>query len=106
MKKYLEILAQGDIPAEKAHEDAKKILIKKGVSFEEVEVAESSEEADFLYNEVKAYAVKKGKISTASIQRNFKVGYSRAARLVDMLEEDGVIGEADGAKPRDVIIKQ
>ncbi|MDX9913510.1 MAG: DNA translocase FtsK [Candidatus Moranbacteria bacterium] len=58
---------------------------------------------DELYSEVKEFAIEKGIVSTASIQRNFKIGYNRSARLMDKLEEDGVIGEADGSKPRKVL---
>jgi S-DNA-T family DNA segregation ATPase FtsK/SpoIIIE len=60
---------------------------------------------DELYDEVKAFAIKNGKISPALIQRKFRIGYNRSARLMDMLEADGVVGEADGAKPRKVLIK-
>ena len=44
-----------------------------------------------------------GKASTSYIQRKLKVGYSRAARLIDLLEERGVVGPADGAKPREIL---
>jgi S-DNA-T family DNA segregation ATPase FtsK/SpoIIIE len=47
--------------------------------------------------------IKAGKASTSYIQRRLRVGYSRAARLMDLLEEKGVIGPADGSKPREVL---
>lgn len=59
---------------------------------------------DDLYDEVVAFVVQSGKASASLLQRRFKVGYSRAARLMDMLEENGVIGPADGAKPRAVLM--
>ena len=46
-----------------------------------------------------------GKCSTSLLQRKFRIGYGRAARLMDILEERGVIGPADGSKPREVFIK-
>jgi len=47
-----------------------------------------------------------GKASTSYIQRKLRVGYSRAARLIDILEEKGVIGPAEGARPREVISEE
>lgn len=58
---------------------------------------------DELYNEARKVVIEAGKASTSYIQRKLRVGYSRAARLIDLLEERGVVGPADGAKPRDVI---
>lgn len=61
------------------------------------------EEDDELYPEAKHTVIEAGKASTSYLQRKLGVGYARAARLMDFLEERGVIGPADGAKPRDVI---
>ncbi len=58
---------------------------------------------DELYEEARQIIMEAGKASTSYLQRKLKVGYARAARLMDMLEERGVIGAADGAKPRDVL---
>lgn len=58
---------------------------------------------DALYEEARSIVVEAGKGSTSYLQRKLKVGYARAARLMDMLEERGVIGPADGAKPREVL---
>lgn len=58
---------------------------------------------DALYNEARRVVIEAGKASTSYIQRKLRVGYSRAARLIDLLEERGVVGPADGSKPRDVI---
>lgn len=60
-------------------------------------------EEDELYAEAKRTVVEAGKASTSYLQRKLGVGYARAAKLIDMLEERGVIGPADGAKPRDII---
>ena len=60
---------------------------------------------DDLYEEARQIVIEAGKGSTSYLQRKLKVGYSRAARLMDMLEERGVIGASDGAKPREVLEK-
>jgi S-DNA-T family DNA segregation ATPase FtsK/SpoIIIE len=61
------------------------------------------EEDDELYGQAKQTVIEAGKASTSYLQRKLGVGYARAAKLIDMLEERGVVGPADGAKPRDVI---
>ncbi len=58
---------------------------------------------DDLYEEARDTVMQAGKASTSYLQRKLRVGYARAARLMDMLEERGVIGPGSGAKPRDVI---
>lgn len=60
---------------------------------------------DELYEEARETVIKAGKASTSYLQRKLKIGYARAARLMDMLEERGVVGPGDGAKPREVLIK-
>jgi len=59
---------------------------------------------DELYEDAKQTVVMAGKASASLLQRRLRVGYARAARLLDIMEEDGVIGPAEGAKPRDVLI--
>jgi S-DNA-T family DNA segregation ATPase FtsK/SpoIIIE len=59
---------------------------------------------DDLYDEVAEFVMQTGKASASNLQRRFRVGYSRAARLMDMLEGNGVIGPADGSKPRAVLM--
>ena len=58
-----------------------------------------------LYNEMVEFVVKAGKASASLLQRRFKIGYNRAARAIDLLEERGIIGASNGAKPREVLIK-
>jgi S-DNA-T family DNA segregation ATPase FtsK/SpoIIIE len=58
---------------------------------------------DELYEDARAAVMEAGKASTSYIQRKLRVGYARAARLMDMLEERGVIGASDGAKPREIL---
>lgn len=61
------------------------------------------EDDDELYPEAKQAVLDAGKASTSYLQRKLRIGYARAARLIDILEERGVIGPGDGAKPREVI---
>ena len=60
---------------------------------------------DEMYEEARACVIEAGKASTSYLQRKLKLGYARAARLMDRLEERGVIGPGDGAKPREVLEK-
>ena len=60
---------------------------------------------DPLYNEIVDFAIETGKISASLIQRRFRLGYNRAARIVDLLEERGIIGPPNGSKPREVLVK-
>ncbi|MDO8492631.1 MAG: DNA translocase FtsK 4TM domain-containing protein [bacterium] len=60
---------------------------------------------DDLYEEAREEIVKAGRASTSYLQRRLRIGYARAARIMDLLEEHGVIGAGDGAKPREVLIK-
>lgn len=59
---------------------------------------------DNMYEEAKELVIQAGKASASLLQRRLRVGYARAARLLDILEDHGVIGPADGAKPRDVLV--
>lgn len=65
----------------------------------------SDEVKDVLYDEVLNYAIKMGQISASLIQRKYSIGYNRAARIMDMFEEKGLVGPAKGSKPRDVLVK-
>ena len=63
------------------------------------------DEDDPLYNEIVEFAVRTGKISASLIQRKYRLGYNRAARIIDLLEERGIIGPQNGSKPREVLFK-
>jgi len=62
-------------------------------------------EADPLYDEAVAYVLKSRRASISSVQRQLRIGYNRAARIIEMLEIQGVIGPADGVKPREVLVR-
>ena len=59
---------------------------------------------DPIYNEVVEFVITSGKASASLLQRKFKLGYNRAARLIDLLEERGIIGPQNGSKPREVLV--
>lgn len=65
-----------------------------------------TEEEDELFFEACEFIIEQGGASTSSLQRRFKIGYNRAARLIDMMEKQGFISEAKGTKPRDVLITE
>jgi S-DNA-T family DNA segregation ATPase FtsK/SpoIIIE len=58
---------------------------------------------DELYNEAVAFVRQLGKASASMLQRRFKIGYNRAARLIETMEAQGIVGPAEGAKPREVL---
>ena len=60
---------------------------------------------DPMYNEVVEFAIQTGKISASLIQRRFRFGYNRAARIIDLLEDRGIVGPQNGSKPREVLVK-
>lgn len=65
----------------------------------------ADDDDDPLLGEAEAIVVQAGKASASYLQRRLKVGYARAARLLDLLEAKGIIGPGDGAKPRDVLLR-
>lgn len=66
---------------------------------------DGGDEDDEMYEEARMIVIEAGKASTSYLQRRLKLGYARAARLMDMLEERGIISAGDGAKPREVLEK-
>ncbi len=68
--------------------------------------AQVTEDEDELFYEACEFIIEQGGASTSSLQRRFKIGYNRAARLMDMLEQNGYITGANGSKPRDVLITE
>lgn len=71
-------------------------------------VGSSSREDDYeepLYNEIVEFVITQGKASASLLQRRFHLGYNRAARVIDLLEDRGIIGPNNGSKPREVLVK-
>nr|WP_042459880.1 DNA translocase FtsK [Neobacillus dielmonensis] len=68
--------------------------------------AQVTSDEDELFYDACEFIIDQGGASTSSLQRRFKIGYNRAARLMDMLEDNGYISGANGSKPRDVLITE
>ncbi|MGP2422415.1 DNA translocase FtsK [Bacillus sp. FH] len=67
---------------------------------------EQAESEDELFLDACQFVVEQGGASTSSVQRKFRIGYNRAARLIEEMESQGIISEARGTKPRDVLISE
>ncbi len=101
---YLGKQAEDDLPSEMNFETT--TTGAGGVESRNVLFDTSDEDVDDdLYEEARETVISTGKASTSFLQRKLRVGYARAARLMDILEEKQVIGPGDGAKPREVLIK-
>ena len=59
-----------------------------------------------LYNEIVDFVIEQGKASASLLQRRFRLGYNRAARCIDLLEDRGIVGPQNGSKPREVLVKK
>jgi S-DNA-T family DNA segregation ATPase FtsK/SpoIIIE len=96
--KYLRDNYESEIPQEIdfSQDKTKNPMFDSGVG---------DDDDDELYEEARETVISAGKASTSYLQRKLGVGYARAARLIDMLEERGVVGVGSGSKPRDVLIK-
>ena len=66
---------------------------------------EKDEYEEPFYNDMVKFVVDTGKVSASLLQRKYRIGYNRAARAIDLLEERGIIGPANGSKPREVLVK-
>jgi len=65
---------------------------------------QGAEQYDAMYDKAVQLVIDKGQASTSMIQRVFRIGYNRAARIIETMEEEGVVGPMDGAKPREVLV--
>jgi len=100
VRKVVQFIAKENPPEEKEEiEEELKTELEKSS-----EISTEFEE-DPLYEKAREIVIEYQKASASLLQRRLKIGYARAARILDMLEERGVIGPADGAKPREVYIK-
>lgn len=101
----------------KEHNKAEQTEQEKGISFENIDSKNSDQQQDFgeylededgdeLLEEAIAVVLEAKKASASLLQRRLKVGYARAARLLDIMETQELIGPGDGAKPRDINIEK
>lgn len=94
---------KSNIENKEQHEETKKDIKKKNPDNLE-EIIKEGLEFDPLFDEVVDFGIKTGKLSASLLQRKFKLGYNRAVRLIDYLEEKNIIGPANGSNPRDVLL--
>ena len=71
---------------------------------EQTSVVVEEDADDPLYNEIVEFVISSQKASASLLQRKFNLGYNRAARIIDLLEERGIIGPQNGSKPREVLV--
>jgi S-DNA-T family DNA segregation ATPase FtsK/SpoIIIE len=83
-------------------DESEDITVKLQKEITEFKTEESNGEDEDLLKQVEEEIIRTKKASASYLQRRFRVGYARAARILDILEEKGIIGPADGAKPREV----
>ena len=82
------------------HAGANEVVERGNVS------SSGGENNDELYEDAVAFVVAEGKASTSLVQRRFRIGYNRAANIIDQMEAEGIIGPPDGSKPRQVLLSQ
>ncbi|KKQ51354.1 MAG: Cell division FtsK/SpoIIIE [Parcubacteria group bacterium GW2011_GWD2_38_11] len=96
-----EIVASETKPEGNHNGEVKTLQYADKIDFDSIE---ANENEDSLYDEAKKIVIQSGKASSSLLQRRLRIGYSRAARLIDILEDRGIVGEADGAKPREILV--
>jgi S-DNA-T family DNA segregation ATPase FtsK/SpoIIIE len=85
------------------NEEFLKSFREKDRNGETLEEEEDIEELDEVYDEAVRIVVESGKASTSLLQRRLRLGYGRAARLIDLMEKDGIVSAPDGSRPREVL---
>jgi S-DNA-T family DNA segregation ATPase FtsK/SpoIIIE len=94
---------QGSAEYQQQFLEAPKDEREPGSGGDGVEGSEGGNEDDPLYQDAVKLVVEFGKASTSLLQRRLRIGYGRAAHLIDLMEQDGIVGAADGPKPREVL---
>ncbi|TSC74565.1 MAG: DNA segregation ATPase FtsK/SpoIIIE, S-DNA-T family, partial [Parcubacteria group bacterium Gr01-1014_44] len=104
IKKQAEQVAEEAGEPEEGNEKPKDLIMEPDVVIADSRGDSRDEMGDEMYEEAKVVVAQAGKASASLLQRRLRVGYARAARLLDLLEEKGVIGPGEGAKAREVFI--
>ncbi len=99
IKRVIEYLKNQSEP-----EYIEEVIEKQQTNFGDFSMPEGSEDGDPLLNEAKDVILRAKKASASLLQRRLRIGYARAARILDLLEGQGIIGPGDGAKPREILI--
>jgi len=86
---------------QKAPEYKEEVLEKQGPDKSDAE----EKEYDERYDEAVALVAKTGQASISMVQRHLRIGYNRAARMIEIMEQEGVVGPSDGVKPREVLVR-
>jgi S-DNA-T family DNA segregation ATPase FtsK/SpoIIIE len=81
----------------------KTFLLPPPADIEEVDAEEFDSAEDPVYQDAVRVVLEMGKASTSTLQRRLRLGYGRAARILDMMQHEGIIGPPDGSRPRDVL---
>ena len=110
-EKIEDIITEEDVEkiANKTIEQQKAVYDENFMKLDEVGSKTSIDKDDVdnddpLYNDIVEFVISTRKASASLLQRRFKLGYNRAARIIDLLEERGIIGPANGSKPREVLV--
>ncbi|MEX2052967.1 MAG: FtsK/SpoIIIE domain-containing protein, partial [Candidatus Paceibacterota bacterium] len=104
VKDVVKFIKQQAEQLQESDEEEEKLEINLDETVSSSGAVSGEDMGDELFNDAKEVVVQAGKASASLLQRRLKVGYARAARLLDLLEESGMIGPGEGAKPREVYI--
>ena len=92
-----------DLPLERSDAGLLRVVMNDGAHGDST-MDDSSDVDDELFEQAVRLVVNNGQASTSMLQRRFKIGYTRAARIVEMMEARNIVGPLNGAKPREILL--